>query len=152
MAGVSSALRLNAWNIGIFDYPPDDILAGAYQAAEDPFLTWKDLFDDLLLCFDLERYMTGPSLALYLLTSDDVPANNLNTPFIYYDSNLPGSEQILSQIINITSLADVEGPIPFTTFLPVTVVVHDIDHCRETHGTHTGLASHLKSGTLGCHL
>ena len=152
MAGVSSALRLQAWNIGIFNYPPDKVLAGAYQAAEDPFLTWKDLFDDLLLCFDLERYTTGPSLALYLLTSDDVLANNLNTPFVYYDSNLPGSEQILSQIINITSFADVGGTIPFTKSLPVTVVVHVSGDCRETYGTHTGLASHLKSGTLGCHL
>lgn len=146
MAGITSAVRSKAWNIGIFDYPPSKILAGAYQAAEDPFLTWKDLFDDLLLCFDLEDCMTGPPLALYLLPSEDVPADRFNTPFIYYNSNLPDSEQILAQIINLTPLAGVEGPNPSTTFLRVTVTIHDIVHCKETQ---TDLQCHLKSGTLG---
>ena len=141
MPGTSAATRSMAWNIGIFDYPPFDCLAGTYQAAEDPFLTWKDLFDDLLLCFDLEPYMTGPPLALYLQESEDVLAHNLATPMIYYNSNLPGSDQILSQIIKVTPLAGSEG------LLRVAVITHDLTHCKESD---KDLASHLKSGTLGC--
>lgn len=148
MIGITAAARSNAWNIGIFDYPPSKCLAGTYQLAEDPFLTWKHLFDDLLLCFDLEPYMKGPPLALYLLQSEDVLAHNLDTPFIYYNSNLPGSEQILSQIIKVTLLVGPEGPNLPTTFLRVTVIIHDFAHCKESH---TDLASHLKSGTSGCH-
>ena len=148
MTGITAISRSKAWNIGIFDYPPFQCLAGAYQAAEDPFLTWKDLFDDLLLCFDLEPYMTGPPLALYLLQSEDVLAHNLDTPMIYYNSNLPGSEQILSQIIKLTPLVGPEGPNRPTTFLRVVVISHDFTHCKESD---TELASHLKSGTLGCH-
>ena len=147
MAAISSAICSNAWNIWIFDYPPCRVQAGTYQAPENPFLTWKDLFDDLLLCFDLEHYMTGQLLALYLLQSEDVLANNLNTPFIHYNPNLPGSEQILSQIINLIPLAGDEEPDLFIT-VHVTVIIHDIAHCEETH---TDLASHLKSGTLDCH-
>ena len=141
MTGTSAANCSIAWNIGSFDYPPFKCLAETYQVDEDPFLTWKDLFDDLLLCFDLEPYMTGPLLALYLLQSEDVLAHNLDTPMIYYNSNLPGSEQIFSQIIKVTPLVGSEG------FLRVAVITHDFTHCKESDKE---LASHLKSGTLGC--
>ncbi len=147
MTGITAALRSKAWNIWIYDYPPSKVLAGAYQAAQDPFLTWNDLFDDLLLCFDLERYMTGQLLALYLLRSEDVLANNLNTPFIHYNPRLPGSEQIPSQIINLPPLAGLEEPNSFIA-VRVTVITHDIAHCEESH---TDLASHLKSGTFDYH-
>lgn len=148
MTVINAAYRANAWNIGIFDYPPSKCLAGAYQAAEDPFLTWKDLFDDLLLCFDLEPYMTGPPLAFYLLQSEDVHAHNLDTPMIYCNSNLPGSENILSQFIKLTPLGGPQGPNWPTTFLRVAVITHDSTHCKESD---TESASHLKSGRLGCH-
>ena len=147
MTVITAASRSLAWNIAIFDYPPSKCLAGAYQAAEDPFLTWKDLFDDLLLCFDLEPFMAGPPLALYLLQGEDVIAHNLDTPMIYYNSNLLGSEQILSQLIQLTPLVGPEGPNRPTSFMRVAVINHDFTHCKESD---TELASHLKSGTIGC--
>lgn len=67
---------------------------------------------------------------------------------IYYNSNLPGSEQILSQIIKLTPLVGPEGLNRPTTFMRVTVINHDPSHCKESD---TDLASHLKSGTLGGH-
>ena len=147
MTRIMAAMRLKAWNIWIFDYPPSKVLAGVYQAAKDLFLTWNDLFNDLLLCFNLERYMTGQLLALYLLQSEDVLANNLNTPFIHYNPRLPGSEQILSQVINLLPLAGFEEPNSFIT-VRVTVITHDIAYCKESY---TDLASHLKSGTFDYH-
>lgn len=77
-------------------------------------------------------YMTGPPLKLYLLRSEDVLANNFKHLQSYnYNSNSSGSEQILSQIINLTPFAALEGPNPVTT-LRVTVIIHEIAHCKDT--------------------
>lgn len=131
MAATSSTGRITAWNILIFDNTIKRTPVGAYQSIDVPFLTWKDLFDDLLLCLLLEPYITAPdaALALYLLHEKDVLAHTLDTPFLSYNSNKPGSEEQLSQLIKLTVLNGPEGPNPPT--LPVSLILHDYAHCKD---------------------
>lgn len=120
---------------------------GAYQSIDMTLLTWKDLFDDFLLCFHLEPYVTASDagLALYLLYEKNVLAHNLDTPFLYYDSSKPGSEEEISQFIKLTVLNCSEGPNPPT--LPVSLILHDYAHCKDIHAE---LATHLQYGMLSC--
>lgn len=92
MAAICSSDPAIAWNILILDNTVKRRLVGAYQSIDVTLLTWKDLFDDFLLCFHLEPYVTA-GLALYLLYEKNVLAHNLDTPFLYYDPSKPGSEE-----------------------------------------------------------
>lgn len=96
MTAVTSTIRCHAWNIVICDHPPAcTCLAGAFQSIDEPFLTWKDLFHDLLLCF--QRYAR---LALYLLNGNDILVDEFGTPFVYYS----GPKEQLSKYIKLKSL------------------------------------------------
>lgn len=143
MATITSTIRYQAWNIVICDYPPGcRSLAGAFQPIDEPFLTWKDLFHDLLLCFDLEPYIIAPGsrLALYLLNGNDVLVDKPGTPFVYYS----GPEEQLSKYITLKP----EGPDLPTTHLIVCLICHNTADCKEAKAE---LEHHLQSGMLGCY-
>src|SRR3954471_13764643 len=106
MSGVT-ADRFLAWNINIHDYPPsNEHLAGAFQLHQHPFLTWRDLFDDLMLCFDLESYTTVPdrALALWVRTEDVALTSDLRTPCVYFNRTESDSykpNDVLSKFIKV---------------------------------------------------
>lgn len=146
MTSVTSTIRSHAWNIVICDYPLTyKSLAGAFQSIDEPFLTWKDLFHDLLLCFHLETYVAASDanarLALYLLNGDDVLVDKLRIPFVHY----PGPEEQLSKYIKLKGPESLEGP---TTGLKVCLICHDVADCKEAEAE---LAHHLQFGMLGSH-
>ena len=132
----------------IYDYPPArKCLAGAFQSIDEPFLTWKDLFHDLLLFFHLEPYVAAPDarLALYLLNGNDVLVDKLGTPSCVYYS---GPEEQLSKYIKLKALNGPEGPDLPTTRLNVCLICHNVADCKEAKAE---WAHHLQSGMLGCH-
>lgn len=145
MTTVTSNIRAHAWNILLSDYPPQyTILAGVFQSIDEPFLTWKDLFHDLLLCFHLETYVAASDarLALYLLNREDVLVDKLDIPFVYY----PGPEEQPSKYIKLKAFPEsLEG---LTTDLKVCLVCHNVTDCKDAKAK---LTHHLQFGMLGCH-
>ena len=136
MTTITSTIRYHAWNIVIRDYPPAcRCLAGAFQSIDEPFLTWKDLFHDLLLCFHLEPYIAAPDaqLALYLLNANDALVDKPGTPFVYYS----GPEEQLSKYIKLKPER-----------LIVCLICHNVADCKDAKAE---LEHHLQSGMLGCH-
>lgn len=89
-----------AWNIVIRSL--SDTQAGAYQPPTNPFLTWRDFFDDLHLCFDLEAVSASKQLALWVRSRDDAVANEIDTPCIYSHPDSPQSG-ILDRLITVPS-------------------------------------------------
>lgn len=147
MTAVTLADRVLAWNVMILDCPQSNrFLAGAYRSMDVPFLTWKDFY--LLL-----RFHHGPSvtasnapLALYLarlVHGKDVLAHNLNTPFLCYNFNKPGSEGQLSHFIRVIVLNSSESPDLHTTYPKLSFIFHD---CKDNQAK---MATHLQSGMLG---
>lgn len=147
---VAVIYRCQAWNIKICDYPPTrTCLAGAFQSIDEPVLTWKDLFHDLLLCFHLEPYVAAPDtrLALYLLNGNDVLVDKLGIPFVYYSD----PEEQLSKYIKLKALngpESPEGPDLITTGLNVCLIRHNVADCKKAKAE---LAHHVQFGMLGYH-
>lgn len=147
MTTVNSTICSHAWNIEINDYPPASrCLAGAFQYIDNLFLTWKKLFQDLQLCFNLELYIAAPEarLALYLLNIDHVLVEKLETPFVYYS----GLEEQLTKFIKLKALNGPENPDLLNTCLNVCIISYNATDCKEAESK---LANHFQSGILGCH-
>jgi hypothetical protein len=159
MTTVSLADRVLAWNIRLLQCPSNECIAGTFQPLPpyEPFLTWGDLFDDLLLCFDLEFVQAprGGALALWFRDGASDPAILLQdgrpAPCIYLDhstlpSNHPGN--VLAQHINVGVGSNreryqegIEGS--DSPLLNLTLVIHDPGSCSLTNDN--DLTSHLSN-------
>lgn len=87
MSGITVVDRQMAWNIKILKCPPrTSCVAGAFQFWHQPFLCWRDLFNDLILCFDLDTYLASSSsvLALWIRNSDKVVVHGIENPYVSY--------------------------------------------------------------------
>jgi hypothetical protein len=150
MTGITSIDRVKAWNIRILDCPPSNTrLAGTFQSPKQPFLTWRDLFDDLL-CFDPESYLTAPAgvLALWFRTEDGVRTNDLATPCVYYNRAESDSYYILSKFIKVeNSSGPDEDDHVLDTRLQLTLAIHDYQKCAITESK---LDDHLNKGIISC--
>ena len=106
MVGVGPYEGSAAWNIRIVDPSPSDkIITGVFQSIQSPFLSWRDLFDDLLLCFDLESAVTSPlgQLTLWNRNKDETFANNKT--FVWFSTDESDSN-MLSTFIRVGNSAD----------------------------------------------
>lgn len=90
--------RVGAWNIVIKD-KGGVMRTGAYQPSTKPFLTWRDFFNDLLLCFDLEEISASGQLSIWFQSSEGARINEMNTPCIYSQYSDSPSSDILERSI-----------------------------------------------------
>jgi hypothetical protein len=138
--------RIDAWNILITTGPPFyQIRAGAYQSRTQPFLTWKDFFADLLLCFDLESVLTSGQLALWFRSADAALANEAVTPCVYYPESDSYRPNFLDKFIKITSGPPDNDRDELGTKLHLTLVAHDHESCIVPE---SALDEHMKKGIM----
>lgn len=147
MSGITSADRTMAWNIKIFRCPPKtSCVAGAFQLWQQPFLCWRELFNDLILCLDLDAHLKPPNgvLSLWIQNIDEVVVRGLTNPYISYttESNTDESD-VLSQFITVEHVTGERNEDPLQTQLHLCMVVHDIRNC---HCEQSSLDDHLRSG------
>lgn len=149
MVGVGPYEGSAAWNIRIVDPSPSDkIITGVFQSIQSPFLSWRDLFDDLLLCFDLESAVTSPlgQLTLWNRNKDETFANNKT--FVCFSTDESDSN-MLSTFIRVGNSADGSDTSAELAFkLSLTLVLHKISKCTCTKSC---LDDHLSSGMPQLH-
>ena len=135
--------RVHAWNVRIYD-SYNKLITGAYQSRMQPFLTWKDFFEDLLLCFDLESISTSGQLALWIQSQDGILANEVVTPWVYY--NRPQQSNILHNFIKITSGPPDSENDELSAQLRLNLVAHNYHSCMVSVSEPV-LDCHLNKGT-----
>ena len=109
-------------------------LCGTLCRPAHPFLTWRDFFDDLHLCFDLEAVSASKQLALWFRSRDDAVANEIDTPCIYSHPDSPHSG-ILDRLIMV----------PSSGRLKLSLVAHDHRACVDPE---FDLDAHLRKGII----
>lgn len=146
MSGITAVDRQIAWNIMILECPPtNDCVAGAFQFWHQPFLRWRDLFDDLVLCFDLDKYLRSSDGVLVLWIRDiDKVVHGITNSYVSYstDSN-PEESDVFSQFITIGNVTHESNEDPLETQLHLSLVFHDIRNCDCKQSS---LDNHLRSG------
>lgn len=127
MSGVTSADRQMAWNIKILQIPPkNSCIAGAFQFWQQPFLCWRDLFNDLILCFDLKSYLTSSTgvLALWVRNSDKVFVHGLTNACVSYTTHSNTDESdVLSKFITVGNISGEHNEDPLQTQLHLSIVL-----------------------------
>lgn len=149
MVGLRSIERAAAWNIRIVrPSPSNELITGVFQSIQSPFLSWRDLFDDLLLCFDLESAVTSPlgQLTLWNRNKDETFANNKT--FVCFSTDESDST-ILSTFIRVGNSTDgSDTSDELASKLTLTLVLHKISKCTCTKSC---LDDHLSSGMPHLH-
>lgn len=146
MSGITAVDRQLAWNIKILTCPPMDICkAGAFQLWEQPFLCWQDLFNDLILCFDLKPYLASDKeLVLWIRNSDQVVCD-LPNPWVSYTTESDSDRsKILSQFIQVGNVSGVHDDDLLQTQLHLSVVLHNNSECKCKDSS---LDFHMRAGT-----
>jgi hypothetical protein len=128
--------RVGAWNIVIKD-KGGVTRTGAYQPSTKPFLTWRDFFNDLLLCFDLEEISASGQLSLWFQNSDGAGINEINAPCIYSQYSDSPQSDILDRLIKVPS-----DP---KTRLILSLVAHDRSSCTASE---FDMETHVKKGII----
>ncbi|KAI9772220.1 MAG: hypothetical protein M1840_000969 [Geoglossum simile] len=164
---VSSAHRALAWNIIFVTLPPhNDWRAGTYQPMPSSqlhnpqFLTWRMLFNDTAMCFDIRPYLdlivpTTPSaqdkdIGLWVrkeLSGTSLRDESSLLPCIYMNSG----GQILDRLISFSTLSpgsttaeDIRDDGDATLYL--SLVFHDHRKCSDTG--QTNISTHMENGCL----
>ena len=137
---ITTTERVGAWNVVITESPLEPtIVAGAYQSRTHPFLTWKDFFDDLLFCFDLELVSASGRLALWFRSGDGALANE-TSPCVYIDH--PESNSKFIKISSRPPTNNVNDEL--SERLRLTLVSHD-ESCVTSD---LKLETHLQNGII----
>ena len=137
---ITTQARVVAWNVVIETCPPENnIKAGIFQSQINPFLTWKDFFDDLLLCFDLETTSASGRLALWFRNGDGALTNEI-TPCVYFDH--PESNSKFVKISSSPPTNNVNDEL--NERLRLTLVTHD-ESCGISD---LNLETHLQKGII----
>ena len=147
MSGITAVDRQIAWNIKILECPPRTFcVAGAFQFWHQPFLCWRDLFNDLILCFDLNPYLLSPDgiLVLWIRNIDKVVVHGITNSYVSYttESNTDESN-VLSQFITIGNVTGEPNEDPSKMQLHLSLVFVDIRNCDWKQSS---LDNHLGSG------
>lgn len=142
---VTSLHRVHAWNVRIYD-SHNKLITGAYQSRVQPFLSWKDFFEDLLLCFNLDSISTCGQLALWIQSQEGILANDVAIPWVYY--NGPQQSNILHNFIKITSSPPPDSDDDeLSAQLRLNLIAHDYEACTVSV-SEMALGPHLNKGTI----
>lgn len=147
MSGITSTDRQEAWNIMILQsLSTDEFRAGAFQLWQQPFLCWRDLFNDLIWCFDLRSHLepTAGELVLWVINTNDVVVHGLTMPYVPYSTESENDKSnVLSKFITVGTVSGNLDEDPLHTKLHLALCQHDI---RDCHCEQFSLDSHLRSG------
>lgn len=138
----------HAWNIVINNYLLAlKCLARAFQYINNLFLTQKELFQNLQLCFIFELYIQVPEarFALYFLNKNHVLVEKLKTLFIHYF----GREEQLTKFIKPKALNGPKSLDLRNICLNVYIIFYNVTDCKNAV---SNLINHLQSNMLGSHL
>ena len=130
MTALLSLNRADAWNIWIVSPPAsNDLITGVFQYIQSPLLSWRDLFDDLLLCYELESAVTSPlgQLTLWNRNKDESLFDNMTA--ICFSTDKSDSD-MLSVFIPVGNSPD--GRNELASRLTLTEVLHDLSKCTRT--------------------
>lgn len=130
MSGITSTDRQEAWNILILQsLSTDESRAGAFQLWQQPFLCWRDLFNDLILCFDLKSHLqaTAGELVLWVINTYEVVVDGLTLPYVPYSTESENDKSnVLSKFITVGTVSGKLDEDPLRTKLHLALCLHDM--------------------------